>query len=44
LFKLYEEKRNEWALGDFFNMVASVQYAFPSQQPYLAVPPSPKDF
>ena len=39
LFKLYESKREEWALGDFFNMVASVQYDFPGIKPYLGVPP-----
>ena len=44
LFKLYEEKREEWALGDFFNMMASVQYAFTGILPYLAVPPKPEDF
>ena len=40
LFKLYESKREEWALGDYFNLVASSQYEFPEAKPYLAVPPS----
>jgi hypothetical protein len=44
LFKLYESRREEWAQGDYFNMVASSQYEFPEVKPYLAVPPSAKDF
>ena len=44
LFKLYESKREEWALGDFFNMVASVQYDFPGIKPYLGVPPKSEEF
>lgn len=44
LFKLYETRREDWALGDFFNMVAAVQYEFPGVKPYLGVPPSPDAF
>lgn len=40
LFTLYASKRDEWALGDFFNLVASSQYEFPEAKPYLAVPPT----
>lgn len=40
LFKLYTSKRDLWALGDFFNLVASSQYEFPEAKPYLAVPPT----
>ena len=40
LFHLYAEKREEWALGDYFNLVASSQYEFPEAKPYLAVPPT----
>ena len=44
LFKLYDSKREQWALGDYFNLVASVQYEFPESKPYLAVPPLPEHF
>ncbi len=40
LFNLYASKRDLWALGDFFNLVASSQYEFPEAKPYLAVPPT----
>jgi hypothetical protein len=40
LFKLYEEFRNTWALGEYFNLVGPVQYEFPNERPYLAVVPS----
>jgi hypothetical protein len=40
LFKLYSSKREEWALGDYFNLVSSTQYEFPEAKPYLAVPPT----
>jgi len=26
LFKLYDSLRDKWALGDYFNIVASAQY------------------
>lgn len=42
LFKLFDSRREDWALGDFFKMVASSQYEFPEVKPYLAVPPSPE--
>ena len=44
LFKLFEAKREEWALGDYFNMIASVQYEYPEIKPYLAVTPSVASF
>jgi hypothetical protein len=40
LFALYASKRDLWAIGDFFNLVASSQYEFPEAKPYLAVPPT----
>lgn len=43
LFKLYESKREDWAEGDYFNMVGPVQYEFPTLKPYLAVPPKEND-
>ena len=42
LFKLFDSRREDWALGDFFNIVASSQYEFPEVKPYLAVPPLPE--
>lgn len=42
LFKLFDSRREDWALGDFFNIVASSQYEFPEVKPYLAVPPIPE--
>jgi len=42
LFKLYESKREEWAYGDYFNLIASSQYEFSELKPYLAVPPTPE--
>ena len=39
LFKLYDEKREEWALNDFFSMVGPIQYEFNNPKPYLAIPP-----
>ena len=43
-FKIYEARREDWALGDYFNMVAAVQYDFPGLRPYLAVPPTLDNF
>jgi hypothetical protein len=40
LFALYTSKRDLWAIGDFFNLVASSQYEFSEAKPYLAVPPT----
>ena len=44
LFKLYEQKRKQWALGDYFNIQGPIQYEFPNPRPYLAVTPTEKDF
>lgn len=43
LFKLFEKKREDWSLGDYFNMVGPIQYEFPTPKPYLAVAPTEKE-
>lgn len=40
LFKIYEQKRKQWALGDYFNIQGPIQYEFPNPRPYLAVTPT----
>lgn len=44
MFKVYQEKREQWAYGDFFNIQGPIQYEFPNPRPYLAVSPSLADF